>query len=194
MAGVGELGKIHVRTPYLSKEYLNDSDLTDARYVQNPYTCDAEDKLYRTGDLGRYMPDGIIIFHGRKDEQVSVRGFRVELGEIEANIKEMNAVSNCVAILREDRPRDQRIVAYYVLKPGHDASISDWRRNYLRSKLPEYMVPQHFVELESIPLTPNGKVDRKVLPKPEADGALEQGYVAPSTELSRGLPRFGRRC
>jgi amino acid adenylation domain-containing protein len=186
LAGVGELGEIHVRTPYLSKGYLNDSDLTDARYIQNPYISAADDKLYRTGDLGRYMPDGAVMFYGRKDGQVSVRGFRVEFGEIEANIKEMNAVSNCVAILREDGPGDQRLVAYYVLKPGHDASISDWR-NYLRSKLPEYMVPQHFVELESIPLTPNGKVDRKALPKPEADGALEQGYVAPRTETEQKI-------
>ena len=186
LAGVGELGEIHVRTPYLSKGYLNDSDLTDARYIQNPYTSAADDKLYRTGDLGRYMPDGAVMFYGRKDGQVSVRGFRVELGEIEANIKEMNAVSNCVAILREDGQGDQRLVAYYVLKPGHDASISDWR-NYLRSKLPEYMVPQHFVELESIPLTPNGKVDRKALPKPEADGASEQGYVAPRTETEQKI-------
>ena len=123
---------------------------------------------------------------GATDGQVSIRGFRVELGEIEANIKEMNAVSNCVVILREDGQGDQRLVAYYVLKPGHDGSISDWR-NYLRSKLPEYMVPQHFVELESIPLTPNGKVDRKALPKPEADGALEQGYVAPRTETEQKI-------
>ena len=186
LAGVGELGEIHVRTPYLSKGYLNDSDLTDARYIQNPYTSAADDKLYRTGDLGRYMPDGAVMFYGRADGQVSVRGFRVELGEIEANIKEMNAVSNCVAILREDGQGDQRLVAYYVLKPGHDASTFDWR-SYLRSKLPEYMVPQHFVELESIPLTPNGKVDRKALPKPEADSALEQGYVAPRTEIEQKI-------
>ena len=102
LAGVGELGEIHVRTPYLSRGYLNDGDLTHARYVQNPHTGAAEDILYRTGDLGRYLLDGAVMFYGRADSQVSIRGFRVELGEIEASIKELNGVSNCAVILWED--------------------------------------------------------------------------------------------
>jgi acyl carrier protein len=99
---------------------------------------------------------------------VKLRGFRIELGEIEARIKDLEAVSNCVVVLREDRPGDQRLVTYYVVREGQAVSVPEMRR-HLQSKLPEYMIPQHFVKLESMPLTPNGKVDRKALPRPEAD-------------------------
>jgi amino acid adenylation domain-containing protein len=178
LAGIGELGEIHVRTPYLTRGYLNDPDLTRERYIQNPYSGEGDDRLYRTGDLGRYMTDGGVMFLGRRDSQISIRGFRIETGEIEATIKEMDAVSNCVVILREDAPDVHQLSAYYVLKPGHHDAVHDFK-GYIRSKLPDYMVPRHFVELQAIPLTPNGKIDVKALPKPEADGSLEQGYVAP---------------
>ena len=115
-----------------------------------------------------------------------MRGYRIELGEIESRIKEAEAVGNCVVVLREDRPGDQRLTAYYVPRDGQAVSVFEVRR-HLQSKLPEYMVPQHYVELSSIPLTPNGKVDRKALPKPERDGATEQGYVAPRTETERKI-------
>ncbi len=165
LAGVGELGEIYVRTPYLTTGYLNDDALTRERYIPNPFGNAAEDRLYRTGDLGRYLPDGEVMFDGRSDSQVSIRGFRVELGEIEANIKKMKAVGNCVVVSREDKQRQQQLVAYYVLKPGQDGAILDLKA-YIRSRLPEYMVPQHYVELVTIPLTPNGKVDYERLPVP----------------------------
>jgi acyl carrier protein len=117
---------------------------------------------------------------------VKVRGFRIELGEIEAQLKGLEAVSNCVVMLREDRPADQRLAAYYVCKDGQAVSESEVRRQ-LQAKLPGYMLPQHFVELSSIPLTPSGKVDRQALPKPQADGAAEQGYVAPRTEAEQKI-------
>ena len=123
---------------------------------------------------------------GRIDHQVKVRGYRIELGEIESRIKEAEAVGNCVVVLREDRPGDQRLTAYYVHREGQAVSVFEVRR-HLQAKLPEYMVPQHYVELASIPLTPNGKVDRKALSKPETDGASEQGYVAPRTETEQKI-------
>jgi acyl carrier protein len=110
----------------------------------------------------------------------------VELGEIESRLKEMEGVSNCVVVLREDRPGDQRLVAYYVDKGDGEVSISD-SRNYLRTKLPDYMVPQHFVKLESMPLTPNGKVDRKALPKPEIGAVSGKEYVAPRTDIEHTI-------
>jgi len=166
LTGIGELGEIYVRSPYLARGYLNDNDLTDAKYIENPYTNAAGDRYYRTGDLGRYMPDGAVMFYGRRDRQLKVRGFRVELGEIEANIKEMNAVSNCVVILPEGGRGEQQLVAYCVSKPGHNVATPDFKR-YLGNRLPEYMVPQHYVKLAAIPLTPNGKVDHGKLPVPE---------------------------
>ncbi len=166
LAGVGELGEICVRTQYLSEGYLNDTVLTEAKFILNPHTNVPGDRIYRTGDLGRYLPDGKLVYHGRRDRQVKVRGHRVELGEIESWIKEVKAVSTCVVVMREDRPGDQRLVEYHVLAPGFDSASFDLR-GYLRTKLPDYMVPQHFVELSSIPLTPNGKVDHGNLPVPQ---------------------------
>jgi hypothetical protein len=149
-------------------------------------------RVYKTGDLARYRSDGTIECLGRIDHQVKVRGYRIELGEIESRIKEAGAVGNCVVVLREDRPGDQRLTAYYVPRDGQAVSVFEVRR-HLQSKLPEYMVPQHYVELESIPMTPNGKVDRKALPKPETDGASEQGYVAPRTETEQKIAGVWQR-
>jgi amino acid adenylation domain-containing protein len=199
-AGVGELGEVHVRTPYLSMGYLNDEVLTADKFIVNPFGETNQDRIYKTGDLGRYRPDGRLVLYGRGDDQVSIRGFRVELKEIEASLNEMHTVSDCVVILREDEGEERQLVAYYVLKPEHDGANLDIR-GFVRSKLPDYMVPGHFVELSAIPLTPNGKVDYKVLPRPDTDSTLKQGYVAPrfSSELSLteiwstvlGIPQVG---
>jgi amino acid adenylation domain-containing protein len=178
---IGIPGELYVGGEGVSRGYLNHGDLTADRFISDPFCAKPGARLYRTGDLARRLSNGDLEYLGRIDQQVKIRGFRVELGEIEARMNDLDAVSTCVVILREDRPEDQRLVAYYTLKPGRDASSSNWR-TYLRSKLPGYMVPQHFVELASIPLTPNGKVDRKALPIPEADSVLEKGYVAPRTE------------
>jgi acyl carrier protein len=181
---VGVHGEIYVGGAGLARGYLNRDDLTAERFIPSPFR--QGEVLFKTGDLGRYLPDGSIEYLGRRDHQVKIRGFRVELGEIESRIKEAEAVGNCVVVLREDRPGDSRLVAYYVEREGQSVEISDMRR-HLQANLPEYMVPQHFVELESIPLTPNGKVDRKALPKPETDGASEQGYVAPRSETEQKI-------
>jgi len=177
----GVLGELHIGGDGLSRGYLNRPELTAEKFIPHPFSQDPGARIYKTGDLARYRPDGTIECLGRMDHQVKLRGFRIELGEIEARMKEVEGVGNCVVVLREDRPGDHRLVAYYVGREGGTVTVSDMR-SYLRLKLADYMVPQHFMELPSIPLTPNGKVDRKSLPKPEADGALEQGYVAPRSD------------
>ena len=125
-----------------AQEHLTNPDDAE-KFVADPFSDDPTARLYKTGDLARYLADGSIEYLGRIDFQVKIRGLRVELGEIEARVAELDAVKKCIVVVREDHPGDQRLVAYYVLKPGFEASISGWR-NYLRSKLPDYMVP-HFV-------------------------------------------------
>jgi acyl-CoA synthetase (AMP-forming)/AMP-acid ligase II/acyl carrier protein len=181
---IGVPGELYIGGVGLARGYLNQPDLTAERFIPSPFG--QEEVFFKTGDLGRYLPDGNIEYRGRIDHQVKVRGFRIELGEIESQIKGLEAVSNCVVVLREDRAADQRLTAYYVCKDAQAVSESEVRRQ-LQAKLPEYMVPQHFVELSSIPLTPNGKVDRKALPKPQADGASAQGYVAPRTDAEQKI-------
>jgi amino acid adenylation domain-containing protein len=186
LASVGELGEICVRTPYLAKGYLTDEALTRERFIPNPFTNRPGDRLYRTGDLGRYLADGRVMFCGRADRQVSVRGFRVELGEIEFQLGELDAISNEVVELREDHLGGKRLVAYYVVKSGCDISISNLRK-HLHSKLPDYMVPQHFLRLESIPISPNGKINRNALPRPDFEKITENKYEAPRTEMEQKI-------
>ena len=168
---VGVRGELYVGGAGLARGYFNREDLTAERFVVSPFR--RGEVLFRTGDLGRYLSDGNIEYVGRRDHQVKVRGFRVELGEIESRVKEVEALSDCVVVLREDRPEDTRLVAYYVEREGQSVEVSEIRR-YLQSKLPDYMVPQHFVKLGSMPLTPNGKVDRKALPRPETMNTTEE--------------------
>jgi len=156
---VGVVGELYIGGDGLAQGYLNRPELTEEKFIPNPFSGGAGGRIYKTGDLARYRPDGNIEYLGRVDHQVKLRGFRIELGEIESRLKEVEGVHDCVVVLREDRVGDQRLVAYYVVREGQTISVSDVRR-YLQAKLPNYMVPQHFVELKSIPLTPNGKVDR----------------------------------
>jgi acyl carrier protein len=181
---IGVPGELYIGGVGLARGYLNQPDLTSEGFIPSPFG--PEEVLFKTGDLGRYLADGNIEYLGRRDHQVNVRGFRIELGEIESRIKGLEAVSNCVVVLREDRPGDQRLTAYYVCKDSQAVSESEVRRQ-LQAKLPDYMVPQHFVGLSSIPLTPSGKVDRQALPQPETDGASEQGYVAPRTDAEQKI-------
>jgi len=181
LAGIGERGEIAVRTPYLSRGYLNDAELTAARFVANPLTGDPADRVYRTGDLARWRPDGTIEFLGRTDLQVKVRGFRIEPGEIEARLAEHPGVREAVVMAREDVPGDVRLVAYLV----GDADAESLRA-HLSTALPEYMVPAAYVRLEALPLTPNGKPDRKALPAPEHAADTDR-YVAPRKPVEEVL-------
>lgn len=178
---VGLVGELHIGGDGLSHGYLNRPDLTAEKFIPNPFSDDPAALMYKTGDLARYRSDGMIECLGRVDHQVKLRGFRIELGEIEARIKDVESVKNSVVIIREDHPGEKRLVAYYVVRENQKVSITDLT-GYLRTKLPEYMVPQQFVSLDKIPLTPNGKVDRKALPKPEGTEVSKRNYVPPQSE------------
>jgi acyl-coenzyme A synthetase/AMP-(fatty) acid ligase/acyl carrier protein len=186
---VGVHGELYVGGAGLARGYFNRPDLTAERFIPSPFNPNGV--LFKTGDLGRRLSDSNVEYLGRRDHQVKIRGHRVELGEIEARIKETDAVNDAVVVLREDHPGDQRLVAYCVAAPGCTLSMNELR-THLRSKLPEFMVPQHFVEMSSIPLTPNGKVARRALPKPEAESASASTYVAPQTEIECAISEVWR--
>jgi len=171
----------------LGRGYPYHPELTAERFVPNPFSYEPGARLYRTGDLARYFSDGNIGFLGRLDHQVKIRGFRVELGEIEAVVGQHPGIRKVVVVLREDSPGDKRLVAYVVAtQQPTPTSYELW--GFLRAKLPEYMVPAAFVFLDSFPLTPNGKVDRRALPAPEqCRPGLEESYIAPRTSVEEVL-------
>lgn len=183
----GVRGELFVGGQSLARGYLNRTDLTAERFIPNPFSNIAGERMYRTGDLARYLPDGNIEFLGRADTQVKLRGFRIELGEIETALSEHSAIGEAVVMLREDKPGDKRLIAYYVPAPRKTVSGGELK-SFLSERLPDYMVPSAFIPMESIPLTPNGKVDRRALPKPDQDvlmKELEAEYVEPRTPTER---------
>jgi amino acid adenylation domain-containing protein len=180
-AGVGELGEICVRSPHLARGYLGDPELTRAKFLANAFTGHSGDRMYRTGDLGRYRHDGNLRFAGRADQQVKVRGFRVEPGEIEAILGRHPAIQEAVVTVREDVPGERWLVGYYVSRQGELSTAN--LRGHLRQHLPEYMVPTAFVHLAALPLTPNRKLDRRALPPP----ALGPGENGPSSPPQNAL-------
>jgi amino acid adenylation domain-containing protein len=181
LAGIGELGEIYVRTPYLTQGYLDDEALTQARFITNPWTHHPDDRLYRTGDVARYRPDGTVEFLGRRDAQVKLRGFRIELGEIEAVLGGHPAVREAAVVVREDTPGEKQLVAYLVPTAAPAPTTSELRR-FLQARLPDYMLPSTFMTLEALPLTPNGKMDCRALPAPGPERpALEDAFAAPRT-------------
>jgi amino acid adenylation domain-containing protein len=181
---VGVHGELYIGGPGVARGYLNRPELTAEKFVDNPFTDEPSAKLYRTGDIVRYLADGQIEFIGRVDNQVKIRGFRIELGEIEIELSKHPSVREALVLAREDAPGDKRLVAY-VLTEGDAVNASDLRI-FLREKMPEYMVPSVIVTMESFPLTPNGKVDRKALPKPDYS-ASGQTFVMPSTETEKKI-------
>jgi amino acid adenylation domain-containing protein len=180
--GVGEVGEIWMRSPHIALGYLGDPELTAARFVANPWTGDAADPAYRTGDLGRYRPDGVAEIAGRADQQVKIRGFRIEPGEIEAALRAHPAVRDTVVVPRGEGD-GKRLVAY-VVADGEPAPRE--LRGWLRMSVPDYMIPAAWVFLPALPVTPNGKVDRKALPEPELEG-VAQDFVPPRTPTEVAL-------
>ncbi|VEP13357.1 Amino acid adenylation protein (modular protein) [Hyella patelloides LEGE 07179] len=173
---IGVLGELYIGGDGLARGYLNRPSLTSEKFIQNSFT--KERKLYKTGDLARYLPDGNIEYLGRIDNQVKIRGFRIELGEIEAVLSGHSQIQQAVVIVDEDTSSNKRLVAYIVT---NSSLATSYLREYLKSKLPEYMLPNVFVTLDILPLTPNGKIDRKALPVPDGEISREQKYVAPRT-------------
>jgi hypothetical protein len=179
---IGVAGEICVGGAGVARGYLNRDSLTAERFISNPF---GPGRLYRSGDLARYLPDGSLEFLGRRDFQVKIRGFRIELNEIEAALRQYPQVRECVVLLREDVPDEKRLVAYLIPAAGPSINPSDLRE-FLAGKLPYYMAPSAFVFLEAFPLTPNGKLDRKALPPPgDLRPQLAGECVPPGTELEK---------
>ena len=181
----GITGEIYVGGDGLAQGYLNMPELTKQRFIFNPFaknnqkSDEAEDRLYKTGDLARWLPNGNIEFLGRIDNQVKIRGFRIELGEIEAVLTQHPNVSETVVIAREDIPGDRRLVAYIVSQ--QEQPNSSELRSFLQERLPNYMVPSAFVFLDTMPLNPNGKLDRRALPAPDESSIQSAtNFVPPS--------------
>lgn len=191
---IGVAGEIYIGGAGLARGYLNRPDLTAERFVSNPFNTDGESRLYKTGDLARFLDDGNILFLGRIDQQVKVRGYRIELGEIESALSQHSSVQEIVVMLREDDPGNKRLVAYLVLREEHILTINDIR-HFLEKKLPEYMVPSAILFLKSMPLTANGKIDRAALPAPNQERpALEKIFVAPRNAVEAGLRKIWEEC
>ena len=163
---IGIPGELHIGGAGLARGYHNRFELTATKFIRNPFSTDPSARLYKTGDLVRYLPDGNLEFVGRIDNQVKVRGFRIELGEIENILVRHPGIREAAVLAREDSPEDKRLVAYIVPRPKLDLT-TDRLRSYLKDQLPEYMIPSAFVLLGDLPLTPNGKIDRKALPIPD---------------------------
>nr|WP_318528447.1 non-ribosomal peptide synthetase/type I polyketide synthase [Plectonema radiosum] len=170
----------------LAREYLNRPNLTNEKFIPNPFNNKPGERLYKTGDKARYLSDGNIEFLGRIDNQVKLRGFRIEPGEIEAAIAQHPAVRETVVVAREDVP-DRKYLAAYIVPNQSSAIATSDLRGFLKEKLPDYMIPGAFVILDVLPLTPNGKVDRRALPAPDFQPELERSLVAPRTPIEEML-------
>jgi amino acid adenylation domain-containing protein len=184
----GISGELYVGGDGLARGYLNRPDLTAERFVRNPFSDAPSARIYKTGDRARYLPDGSIEFLGRLDQQVKIRGVRVELGEVEAAVVAHADIAQAAVIAREDDPNDARLVAYVVPK---DISMRAFAhvRSFCKERLPDYMVPSAFVPLERLPLTPSGKIDRRALPAPEParSDVVDGAFVAPRTSVEAQL-------
>jgi arthrofactin-type cyclic lipopeptide synthetase B len=175
---LGVVGELFIGGVQVARGYLHRPELTAERFLKDPFSAG---RLYRTGDIGRYLPDGNIEYLGRNDDQVKIRGLRIELGEIQARLTEYPQVNEAVVLAR-----DERLVAYYT---GVQADIEQLRAHLL-ARLPDFMVPAVFVHLEALPLSPNGKLDRKALPAPGVESLIVREYEAPVGDTEITLARL----
>jgi amino acid adenylation domain-containing protein len=197
---IGVPGELHIGGVQVARGYLNRPDLTAEKFIPDPFSNVPGARLYKTGDLARFLTDGAIEYLGRTDFQVKLRGLRIELGEIESVLGRCEGVVQAVVVVREDRPGDKRLVAYLTASPEFQIDEAILRRE-LKARLPEYMVPSRFVVLESFPMTTSGKVDRKALPVPPLEELGEKSMVAPRDDIEAmvaslfakvlGLPKVG---
>ena len=185
---IGAAGELYIGGAGLARGYLGRADLTAERFLPDPFGG-AGARLYRTGDLARHRADGDIEFLGRIDHQVKIRGFRIELGEIEAALSRIAGVREAAVLAREDQPGDKRLVAYVAGREGTTPAAGELRAA-LQAHLPDYMLPSAFVTLDALPLTANGKVDRKALPAPDLGALQAHRYVAPRTATEAALCRI----
>ncbi|MDB5024425.1 MAG: Long-chain-fatty-acid--CoA ligase, partial [Mucilaginibacter sp.] len=180
---VGAAGEICIGGVGLARGYLKRPELTAEKFIENPFI--KGERIYRTGDLGRWRPDGNIEYLGRIDDQVKIRGFRIELDEISSVLEKHSKVKDAVVIARAINGQDKELIAYTTGK-AEAAEL----REYLKEQLPAYMIPGYYVHLETIPLTGNGKANRKALPLPDSSGIRDAAYVAPSTDIEKALVKI----
>jgi len=189
---IGVAGELYIGGDGVAREYLNRPELTAERFVKDPFNATTNSRLYKTGDIVRWLPNGKIDFVGRADNQVKLRGYRIELGEIETALRNHPQISNAAVIIKEYSVTDKRLIAYVVTE-GEVAELAYTLREFLSGSLPTYMVPSLFVELEEIPLTINGKLDRKALPEIRNTTTESQASEQPQNETQRKLHTIWRR-
>lgn len=185
----GEMGEIYIGGRGVARGYLNRPELTAVRFITDPFGEDPQARLYRSGDLARWRPDGVIDYCGRNDFQVKIRGFRIELGEIEAHLRRHARVADAVVIAREDCLGEKRLVAYVTARARSDFGELDTHdlRAWLSAGLPDYMIPGTFIVLSTLPLTPNGKLDRQALPAPAVAAGGDKQYERPQGQTEEAL-------
>jgi aryl carrier-like protein len=189
----GEPGEIFIGGEGVARGYLNRPELTAEKFIADPFSLDPKGRLYRTGDIGRCGADGTIEFLGRADHQVKLQGHRIELGEIESILRQHAAVRECVVHVWQAGLDDKRLVAY-IVPVSASPELPIHLRRFLESKLPSFMVPAAFVSLEQMPLTPNGKVDRHALPKPnELPPNADAAYIPPQTQIEEIIAGIWRQ-
>ena len=199
---VGVEGEIYIAGSGVARGYLNREELTAASFLADPFDGSSSGRMYKTGDMGRWLVDGTIEYRGRNDFQVKIRGFRIELAEIEGQLRECEGVKEAVVLATEDVSGDKRLVGYVIGQGDRDLDVSDLRESLLL-QLPDYMVPSAYVVLDSLPLTANGKLDRGALPAPEMEMLSRVEYEAPQGEVEEAVaalwqellhvPRVGRQ-
>ncbi|KAF9149208.1 hypothetical protein BGX21_006021, partial [Mortierella sp. AD011] len=181
---LGAVGELCIGGAGVTRGYLNRPDLTTERFPLDPFSKTGGARMYKSGDLVRYLPNKDLIYMGRNDDQVKIRGYRIELGEIEARLAEHSLVREA-AVVAPGEGASKRLIAYVVADPTE--GLARTLREHISSKLPDYMIPAAFVRLDKLPLTPNGKLDRRALPEPDADSFVSQGYEAPQDEVESTL-------
>ncbi len=186
LCGIGEPGEIVIRTPFRTRGYVNAPEENTARFVKNPFRNDPEDKIYHTGDQGRFRPDGQLDIQGRLDGQVKLRGIRIELSEIETALQSHPAIKQSAVVVHEASNQDKLLVAYLIPNALQFPKTHELK-GFLQQRLPSYMIPASFILLDKIPTTANGKLDRRALPKPDLQTRPETTYVAPKTQLQELL-------